>query len=425
MTVAIYSLGCKVNIYESEYVEELLKNHGYTIVPFDEIADIYIINTCSVTNESDRKSRKIINQAKRKNKDAIIAVMGCYSQVKPDEIEADIILGNQDKSKILDYLNEYREKKKNIKKIYNLREISSFENMFIENFDNHTRAFVKIEDGCNAFCSYCIIPYTRGKIRSKEEKTVIKEVTNLVKKGYHEIVLTGIHTGKYGTDLENTNLEQLLRKLITIPNLYRIRLSSIEINEITDGILEILRESNIIANHLHIPLQSGSNKILKLMNRKYNKEEFIEKIKKIRSIRKEISITTDLIVGFPNETEKDFEETIETIKKIGFTKIHTFPYSKREGTVASQMKDQIDGVTKKKRVRTILNLSNELEKEYYKKYIGVSFEGVTEEKKDGTTVVHTSNFIPIHIKEKVSNNKIVKVKIEKIIENIIVIGNLI
>ncbi len=425
MKVAIYSLGCKVNIYESEYVEELLKNHGYKIVPFDELADIYIINTCSVTNESDRKSRKIINQAKRKNQNAIIVVMGCYSQVKPNDIDADIILGNKDKSKILEYLDECISKNNKIKKIYNLRENNEFETMFITKFDNHTRAFVKIEDGCNAFCSYCIIPYTRGIIRSKKPDDVIKEVTSLVNHGYHEIVLTGIHTGKYGIDLENTNLEKLLDKLIKIPNIYRIRLSSIEINEITDGILKLMKNTNIIANHLHIPLQSGSNKILKLMNRKYNKEEFIKRIEEIRKIRKNISITTDLIVGFPGETEEDFNETIDTINKIKFTKIHTFPYSKRDGTVASTMKEQVDSEIKKKRVKKILELSNKLELEYYKKNIGETLEGVCEEKKDGTTLIHTSNFIPIIINEKVSNNEIVKVTLNEVTKERLGIGTLV
>ena len=425
MNVAIYSLGCKVNIYESEYVEELLKNHGYKIVPFDELADIYIINTCSVTNESDRKSRKIINQAKRKNKNAIIVVMGCYSQVKPNDIEADIILGNKDKSKILEYLDEYIKNSNKIKKIYNLRDNNEFETMFISRFDNHTRAFVKIEDGCNAFCSYCIIPYTRGSIRSKKPDDVINEVTSLVNNGYHEIVLTGIHTGKYGIDLKNTNLEELLEKLIKIPNIYRIRLSSIEINEITDGILNLMKNSNIIADHLHIPLQSGSNKILKLMNRKYNKEEFIKRIEEIRKIRKNISITTDLIVGFPGETEEDFNETIDTINKVKFTKIHTFPYSKRDGTVASTMKDQVDSEIKKKRVKKILELSNKLELNYYKNNIGATLEGVCEEKKDGTTLIHTSNFIPIIINEKVPNNKIVKVTLNDVTEERLGIGTLV
>ena len=297
--------------------------------------------------------------------------------------------------------------------------------MFITSFDNHTRAFVKIQDGCNSFCTYCIIPYTRGQVRSKNMEEVEKEVTTLVENGYKEIVLTGIHTGKYGIDLKNMNLEKLLRKLVTIPNIYRIRLSSIEINEINEGIMDLIQNNNIIAGHFHVPLQSGSNKILKLMNRKYTKEEFIEKIEKIKKLRKDISITTDLIVGFPGETEEDFQETINTLKKIKFTKIHTFPYSKRDGTVASNMKNQIDGKTKKSRVKEILKLSNEFEKNYYQKYINKVLEGVTELKKDGTILVHTTNFIPVILKEKKPNNIILKVKIKSVDEEHNVYGEVV
>ncbi len=415
--VGICSLGCKVNIYESEYVESLLKNHGYTIVPFESKADIYIINTCSVTNESDRKSRKMIHQAKGRNPKAVIVVMGCYSQVSSEQIEADIVLGNQDKSKILEYLEDFFLKKEKIKKIYNLRDEAVFERMAIDHFDNHTRAFVKIQDGCNAFCSYCIIPYTRGRVRSKSFEDVIEEVQGLVTNGYQEFVLTGIHTGRYGVDLENMNLEKLLRALVEIPGLYRIRLSSIEVNEITEGIMDLLRTSKVIARHFHIPLQSGSDAILKAMNRKYVVEEFEEKIKKIREIDPDISITTDLIVGFPGESEENFEETLATLQKIRFTKIHTFPYSPRKGTVASEMKNQVDGVTKKSRVKEVLRLSDQLEKAYYQKFVGKELEGISEMRRDGSIVVLTSNYIPVMVQEKIENNERVQVLVTKIEEN--------
>lgn len=414
MKVGICSLGCKVNIYESEYVEELLKNNGYEIVSFDDIADIYIINTCSVTNEADKKSRKMINQAKRRNNNAIIVVMGCYSQVKAEDINADIVLGNKDKSKIVEYIEEYLEKRNNIKKIYNLREESNFEDMFISNFDNHTRAFIKIQDGCNAFCSYCIIPYTRGRVRSKPYETVIKEVTNLVDNGYKEVVLTGIHTGRYGIDLNNMNLEKLLKGLISIPGLYRIRLSSIEINEITDGIMELIKNSKVIARHFHIPLQSGSDKILKSMNRKYDLAYFKDKVKVLRKLDSDISLTTDLIVGFPGETDEYFNETLNTLKEIKFTKIHTFPYSPREGTPASKMENQINGLVKKERVRQVLDLSKQQEKEYYNNYIGKVLEGIVEVHKDGKVIVLTSNYISVIIDIKLESNTIVKVKIDRI-----------
>lgn len=413
MKVGICSLGCKVNIYESEVVTDLLKKGGYEIVPFEDKADIYIINTCSVTNESDKKSRKMINRAKKNNSEAIIVVMGCYSQVSSDDIEADIILGNKDKSKIVEILNDFIRDRESKKIIYDLSSVE-FEKMEISHFDNHTRAFVKIQDGCNAFCSYCIIPYTRGRVRSKNKEDVIEEVSRLVKDGYKEIVLTGIHTGRYGIDI-NSSLYELLCELVKIPNIYRIRLSSIEINEVIPEIIDLYKNNKIMARHLHVPLQSGSNKILKLMNRRYNKEEFMKMIDKLREIE-DISLTTDLIVGFPNETDDDFEETMDTLKKIHFTKIHTFPYSRRRGTVADKMDGHISGDIKKKRVHEVIELSNEYENEYYKSKIGKVYDGVVERHNNGLVVVHTSNFIPVIIddNDNIENNSIVNVKIERV-----------
>ncbi len=421
MKVGICSLGCKVNIYESELVTNILKNNNYTVVDFEDKADIYIINTCSVTNESDKKSRKMINRAKKNNPAAIIIVMGCYSQVNAEDIDVDIVLGNKDKSKIVEIIEEYIKTKQKKKIIYDLTKVE-FEKMEITNFDSHTRAFVKIQDGCNAFCSYCIIPYVRGRVRSKDPEDVIKEVTTLVEKGYKEIVLTGIHTGRYGTDI-NTNLEELLNKLVNIPNIYRIRLSSIEINEITPGIKELLKENKVMAKHLHIPLQSGSNKILKLMNRRYNKEEFLSMVDNLRDIP-DISLTTDLIVGFPNEGEEEFNETIDTLKKIGFTKIHTFPYSKRKGTPAAIMDNQVFPEEKKKRVHRILDLSNKYEHNFYESKIGKIYDGVVEIHSNGTTIVHTSNFIPVIINDIVEEGTIVDVKIEKV-EDLKVYGRIV
>lgn len=421
MKVGICSLGCKVNIYESELVTNILKNNNYTVVDFEDKADIYIINTCSVTNESDKKSRKMINRAKKNNPAAIIIVMGCYSQVNAEDTDVDIVLGNKDKSKIVEIIEEYIKTKQKKKIIYDLTKVE-FEKMEITNFDSHTRAFVKIQDGCNAFCSYCIIPYVRGRVRSKDPEDVIKEVTTLVEKGYKEIVLTGIHTGRYGTDI-NTTLEELLNKLVNIPNIYRIRLSSIEINEITPGIKELLKENKVMAKHLHIPLQSGSNKILKLMNRRYNKEEFLSMVDNLRDIP-DISLTTDLIVGFPNEDEEEFNETIDTLKKIGFTKIHTFPYSKRKGTPAATMDNQVFPEEKKKRVHRILDLSNKYEHNFYESKIGKIYDGVVEVHSNGTTIVHTSNFIPVIINDIVEEGTIVDVKIEKV-EDLKVYGRIV
>lgn len=412
MKAAIHTLGCKVNIYESEYIINILKENGYQIVDFDSKADIYIINTCTVTNTSDKKSEKMIKRARKQNKDAIIIAMGCHAQIKGDNIDADIIIGNKDKSKIISLIEEYQENKNKIKRIYNLDNIS-FEDMYISSFNNHTRAFVKIQDGCDAFCSYCIIPYARGPIRSKDPKTVIKEITSLVENGYKEIILTGIHTGKYGKDI-NYTFEQLLKDIIKIKNLYRIRISSIEINELTDPILDLIKDNKIIAKHLHIPLQSGSDKILKLMDRKYDLKFYKDRIEKIRKMIKDVSITTDLIVGFPNEDEKDMEDTLKFIKEIKFTKIHTFPYSKREGTKAASMENQIDETIKRKRVKTVLELSDQLEQDFYQSKLNETEEVIIEQTKDGKSYGYTSNYIKVEINSPLKPNEVISVKINKV-----------
>lgn len=412
MKAAIHTLGCKVNIYESEYITNILKENGYQIVDFDSKADIYIINTCTVTNTSDKKSEKMIKRARKQNKDAIIIAMGCHAQIKGDNIDADIIIGNKDKSKIISLIEEYQENKNKIKRIYNLDNIS-FEDMYISSFNSHTRAFVKIQDGCDAFCSYCIIPYARGPIRSKDPKTVIKEITSLVENGYKEIILTGIHTGKYGKDI-NYTFEQLLKDIIKIKNLYRIRISSIEINELTDPILNLIKDNQVIAKHLHIPLQSGSDKILKLMDRKYDLKFYKDRIEKIRKMIKDISITTDLIVGFPNEDEKDMEDTLKFIKEIKFTKIHTFPYSKREGTKAASMENQIDETIKRKRVKTVLELSDQLEQDFYQSKLNKTEELIIEQTKDGKSYGYTSNYIKVEINSPLRPNEVISVKINKV-----------
>lgn len=412
MKAAIHTLGCKVNIYESEYIINILKENGYQIVDFDSKADIYIINTCTVTNTSDKKSEKMIKRARKQNKDAIIIAMGCHAQIKGDNIDADIIIGNKDKSKIISLIEEYQENKNKIKRIYNLDNVS-FEDMYISSFNSHTRAFVKIQDGCDAFCSYCIIPYARGPIRSKDPKTVIKEITSLVENGYKEIILTGIHTGKYGKDI-NYTFEQLLKEIIKIKNLYRIRISSIEINELTDPILNLIKDNQVIAKHLHIPLQSGSDKILKLMDRKYDLKFYKDRIEKIRKMIKDVSITTDLIVGFPNENEKDMEDTLKFLKEIKFTKIHTFPYSKREGTKAASMENQIDETIKRKRVKTVLELSDQLEQDFYQSKLNKTEELIIEQTKDGKSYGYTSNYIKVEINSPLRPNEVISVKINKV-----------
>ena len=411
MKVGIYTLGCKVNSYESEYVAGLFKKSGYEIADFNDICDIYIINTCTVTNQSDSKSRKIIREAIRKNSEAIIVAMGCFVESNKDKLPEgiDIVIGNKDKSKVVELVEEYINTKTPINVLSDDLGLE-FEDMEISTFGNKTRAFVKIQDGCENYCTYCIIPSVRGKCRSKDKDKVIEEITNLVNNGYKEIVLTGIHTGHYGVDLD-TSFADLLKELVKIPNLYRLRISSIETTELNDEVLDILRNSNIICNHLHIPLQAGSNEILKLMNRKYDIDYFIKKIEEIRSIRPDIAISTDIIVGFPGETEELFQETLNNARKIGFTKIHVFPYSIRNNTPAAKFKNQIDGNIKKDRVKRLISLSEELEEEYMKKFIGKKLDVLIERYENGYSIGHTSNFLLVKINKEYKQEDIVDTEI--------------
>lgn len=415
MKAAFYTLGCKVNTYETEVNIEMFKEAGCEIVPFNEEADVYVINTCSVTNQSDVKSRKIIREATKKNKDAIVVVMGCYSQIKYLEASkipgVSIVIGTNNKSNILELINEYKKTGKQIVRIFDLKDVK-FENMNLNKYENHTRAFVKVQDGCNNFCTYCIIPYSRGNVRSKEKNLVIKEISTLAHNGYKEVVLTGIHTGHYGLDLKEYDFSDLLREIEKIDGLERIRISSIEIMELNDKFIETLKNSKKIVNHIHIPLQSGSNEILKKMNRRYNMDEFIAKINEIRSIRPNIAITTDVIVGFPGETEELFNETVESIKKIKFAEMHVFPYSRREGTLAAAMPNQVDGNVKKERVRKLISLSEELKNEFYKSLIGTEEELLVEKYLDGYLVGHLSNYGLCKVKsDKELLNEILKVKL--------------
>lgn len=410
MKFYIETLGCKVNSYESNYMEEKLLEKGYIKSDINN-CDIYIVNTCSVTNQADNKSMKMIRHGLDKK---IKVVVGCMSQNSIDKIkdlDISIILGNKYKSKIVELIEEYIKNKKQIIKIEDLSN-TEFENMTINNFDK-TRAFVKIQDGCNNFCSYCIIPYTRGNVRSKDKLDVLKEIECLISKGFKEVVLTGIHTGHYG-EYTNYDFASLLSDIIKINGLKRLRISSIEITELNDRVLNILKDSEIIANHLHIPLQSGCNKILKAMNRKYNIDYFIKKIEEIRKIRPSIAITTDLIVGFPNETEEDFKETLENLKKINFAKIHVFPYSKREGTKASTMENQIDEKIKKERCKKVIDLSRELELNYFNSFINSEVVFIKEVYKDNYLIGHTSNYLSIKAYSEFDIEKEVKVIIKEI-----------
>lgn len=409
MKVAIQSLGCKVNLYESEYITDQFQKAGYEIVPFQEIADVYIINTCSVTNTSDVKSRKVIHQAIRRNPDACIVAIGCFIEANHDYHEdgVDILLGNANKSKVLEYVERYWQTKQNAN--YFVTPIpEKFDDMTMSTFLGRTRAFIKIQDGCENFCSYCIIPYVRGKCRSKNFQTVLEEIQNYVQHGYKEVVLTGIHTGNYGVDL-GTDFAALLREIVKINGLVRLRISSIEITELTDEVLQIIRDNDVIVDHLHIPLQAGSNKILRLMNRKYDLAYFKQKMEQIREIRPDISLTTDIIVGFPFETEEDFQDTLSFVREVQFSKVHVFPYSRRSGTVAADMAEQVPGDVKKDRVRRLLALSKELETEYMKKFIGKTLPVLMEVNRTDYSLGHTSNYLLVKVPGEYQSEDLVDV----------------
>lgn len=408
MKLYIETLGCKVNTYESEVIKEEFLRNGYSISNSAENADVIVINTCSVTNQSDAKSRKIIRSARKANQGAILVVCGCSAQNHKEDLKElgiDILLGNKDKSKIFEYVNNYNNIK--INKFYDLVH-SDFENMSLNNYSDRTRAFVKIQDGCNNYCSYCIIPYLRGTIRNKDFDTAVKEINTLVSNGFKEIVLTGIHTGSYDRFVE------LIREISKNEKLERIRISSIEATEIDDEFLKELKINNKICDHMHIPVQAACNNTLKKMNRKYDMDKYIEIINKLREIRPNINITTDLIVGFPTETEEDFKESLTNASLIKFGKIHVFPYSKRDGTVASKMNNIVSDIDKKRRTHEMIELSNKLENEYYNKFINKELDVLIEEVKDGISTGHTSNYIKVIINEELEHNKIYNVQIDKV-----------
>lgn len=408
MKIFIETLGCKVNTYESEVIKEEFLRNGYELADNLSDANVIVVNTCSVTNQSDAKSRKVIRNARKNNKNAILVVCGCSSQNHQDELKdlgADILIGNKDKSKIFDYVNNYDNKQ--IINYYNMIN-TDFEKMSLDNYSERTRAFVKIQDGCNNYCSYCIIPYLRGTIRNKDLTDAINEINTLVNNGFKEIVLTGIHTGSY------PELVKLIQEISKNDKLERIRISSIEATEINDEFLKELKNNNKICNHMHIPVQAACDNTLKKMNRKYDMNKFKEIINKIREVRPDINITTDLIVGFPTETAEDFLESYNNAKEIKFGKIHVFPYSKRDGTVAAKMKSIVTDAEKKERTHKMITLSNKLENEYYNKFIDKTLSVLVEEVFDKYCTGHTDNYIKVIINKKLEHNKFYNVKIIKV-----------
>ena len=407
-TVAIHSLGCKVNSYEAESMEQLLKQAGYTIVPFDEniTADIYIINTCSVTNIADRKSRQMLHKSKKINPDAIVVAAGCYvnadTKKAAEDNAVDIVLGNNCKINIVEALENYYKDKNNSEMVVDFKERQEYEELKLDEVSTHTRAYIKIQDGCNQFCSYCIIPYTRGRIRSRDIDEIEEEVTKLVSKGFKEVVITGIHLTSYGVDNNKGSLLEVIMRLDKIEGLQRIRLGSLEPRVITEEFAKTLSSSKKICPHFHLSLQSGCDTVLKRMNRKYTTQEYYDKCCILRKYFNNPAITTDVIVGFPQETEEEFEATKVFLEKVHFYEMHIFKYSRRKGTVADRMEGQVDEKVKTQRSAILLELENKMSKEYRQQHIGKTEEVLIEEIVSENGKDYFMGFTPDYIRVKIA-----------------------
>ncbi|MGG0667567.1 tRNA (N(6)-L-threonylcarbamoyladenosine(37)-C(2))-methylthiotransferase MtaB [Lederbergia citrisecunda] len=423
-SVAFHTLGCKVNHYETEAIWQLFKDAGYERSDFEKNADVYVINTCTVTNTGDKKSRQVIRRAVRRNPDAVICVTGCYAQTSPAEIMAipgvDIVVGTQDRTKLLGLINEFKVERQPINAVRNIMKNRVYEELDVPAFTDRTRASLKIQEGCNNFCTFCIIPWARGLMRSRDPEEVIRQAQQLVDAGYLEIVLTGIHTGGYGEDLKDYNLARLLRDLETkVKGLKRLRISSIEASQLTDEVIEVLKNSTKVVRHLHIPIQSGSDTVLKRMRRKYTMEFFAERLDRLREALPHLAITSDVIVGFPGETEEEFMDTYNFIRDHRFSELHVFPYSKRTGTPAARMEDQVDEEVKNERVHRLIELNDQLAKQYAADFEDEVLEVIPEEKykldpESGLYEGYTDNYLKIVFQADESMvGKIVKVKITK------------
>ena len=421
-TFAIATLGCKVNTYESQGYEAALLERGYTEVSFKEKADIYIINTCTVTNMADRKSRQMLHRAKKMNPNAIVVAAGCYVQAKSESKETDesidIIIGNNKKQDLISILKEYQEKHDGIQKeIIDINHTKEYEELHLSKTAEHTRAYLKVQDGCNQFCTYCIIPYARGRVRSREKENVVAEVKQLVANGYQEVVLTGIHLSSYGVDLQGEDLLSLILAVNEIEGLKRIRLGSLEPRIITEEFAKTISGLEKICPHFHLSLQSGCNGTLKRMNRRYTAEEYFEKCELLRKYFDNPALTTDVIVGFPGETEEEFEESRAFVEKVNFYETHIFKYSRREGTKAAVMENQVPEQIKTKRSNILLELDERKRKEYEEKFIGKTVEVLMEEEveKEGKCYQtgHTKEYIKVALKgDENMQNQLVKIKID-------------
>lgn len=421
MKVAFSTLGCRVNTYESEAMAEKFVREGYEIVEFSEKADVYVINTCSVTNMGDKKSRQIIGKARRLNEEAIIAAVGCYSQIAPDEVSAiegvDVVLGTRNKGDIVYYVNKARDEQKQQIQVAEVLKNKEFEDLSIADYQDKTRAFLKIQDGCNRFCAYCLIPYTRGAVCSKDFNKVMQEIKDLASHGFKEIILSGIHTASYGVDLEEkVSVVDILEAIENIDGIERVRIGSIDPTFFTEDVVKRIVCLKKLCPQFHLSLQSGCDATLKRMNRRYSSKKYEEIVNLLRDKIKDVSITTDVIVGFPGETDEEFNETYEFLKRIKLTKTHIFKYSQRTGTKAYSMENQVDGTAKDKRSKILIELNKVNEENFTKSYIGKTLDVLFEEKyskEESYYVGYTKNYIRVIAKADCDiSSKILNVKIE-------------
>lgn len=419
---ALHNLGCKVNAYETEAMQQLLEENGYEIVPFKEGADVYIINTCTVTNMADRKSRQMLHRAKKMNPDAIVVAAGCYVQAKEASGEIDesidIVIGNNKKKDLIQILDGFYEKKQGQNKaVIDINHTHEYEEMHLNKTAEHTRAYIKVQDGCNQFCTYCIIPFARGRVRSRAKEDVVREVTKLAANGYQEVVLTGIHLSSYGVDLENENLLSLILAVNEIEGIKRIRLGSLEPRIITEDFVKTISGLEKMCPHFHLSLQSGCDETLRRMNRRYTSEEYYEKCMLLRKYFAHPALTTDVIVGFPGETEEEFEKSKAFIDKVDFYETHIFKYSKREGTKAAVMDNQIPEQIKTARSNELLELDQKKRIKYEEQFVGTTVEVLMEEqiKIDGENyqVGHTKEYVKVALKTEANlQNKLVDIQID-------------
>ena len=417
--IAFITLGCKVNLYDTEAMAELFTEKGYEVVDFEEYADVYLINTCTVTNLGDKKSRQMIRRAKRINPNSVVVATGCYAQVASEEVAKiegiNIVIGTKNRSEIVETVESYVAENGVVNNVSDIMGEKEFEPLQISRLTNRTRAYIKIQEGCNRYCTYCIIPYARGPIRSRKPEEVIEEVKKLAENGFKEVVLTGIHVASYGLDLGNITLADIIEKVHSVDGIERIRFSSMEPLAIDNEFVARMSKLPKVCDHYHLSLQSGCNRTLKRMNRKYNAEQYAEACERLRNAFPNVAITTDIIVGFPDETEEDFKESLAFAERMKLDKIHTFPYSPKKGTPAAKMKNQISGDVKSQRSKEMIALSDKMNIDFLNNNIGKTVPVLFEDMENGFWQGHTTNYIKVLAKSDENlNNKIVDVKLDKI-----------